>query len=82
MRVWTVSKEVPNYFAPISPIYLCLRNFVAASLADHKAEMKELTEETSPKKERKSQEAREAPAVEPTRSITPSATQWLQIKAQ
>lgn len=61
---------MPSYFAPT---HLCpsLGNAVAATMADYKAEMRELTEETSHKKGSKSQEAREAPVVDPTKSITP-----------
>lgn len=70
---------MPNYFAP-THLCLSLGHIVPATLADYKAEMKEFTEETSHKEGRKSQEATEAPAGDSTRTISPWATQWLQIK--
>lgn len=60
---------MPNYFAP-THLCLSLGIVVAATLASYKAEMRELREETGHKKGRKSQETREALAVDPTRSIT------------
>lgn len=59
---------MPKCFALIH-LCLSLGNVVAATLADQKAEMRELTEKTSHKEGRKSQKATETPAGDPTRSI-------------